>query len=609
MTPQQHLREEENRIKVEEWRPYPGAQSLALSLFGPLGPREIFFGGARGPGKSFIQRLALVRMAIEEESPGKLKYPTYKGAIFRYQAVDLRDWNTEAEKFYCGKLGAKKSGQPAEYRFQGGPVIRTGHLQDGGYVNYVGWEIHKLGIDEATHLPTQHNKETGMPECPDYQLLVGGSLRLSPDGNSQAMLTGNPGFVGDRWIKHRFIKVYADGKIIAPRTIFRDPISGHTRIFINATVFDNPWIMENDPGYVKALMELSPAKQRAWIWGDWDAFEGQFFDFNPEKHIVDAGDPAVASALPPWTYRWISCDWGYSHTCAVHGFAMGLDKRIHVYKELTFETKVGSFEVGVEIGKAFFRDIEMLPDNQMSLYISHDAFNEVDRNNRRVDGIRAGIQAVLGPKSCFILEMNEDEKAEAEKDPDAAVRKMNARRAQQTTSFGITIVRAAKNDVDAFDYMHHLLRYEKVETKGEPDVSVIQNLREHANGELLVQNYLAGFRQDDEVVPKILFHRDACPRLIETLPEMVHDDNDPEKMKKVNGDDWVDSALYGTNAYRDQQNQMPLSYYVQSQLAQAFHGREIDMSTAHLINLKAKQDWEDQFSTPPPMRLGRFAAN
>jgi hypothetical protein len=609
VTAPQYLREEEKRIQVEEWRPYPGMQTLALMYFGPVGPREMFVGGARGPGKSWIQRLALARMAIEEESPGKLKYPHYKGAIFRYQSVDLRDWNSEAEKFYCGKLGAKPAGQPREYRFPGGPIIRTGHLADGAYTNYVGWEIHKLGIDEATHLPTRHNSETGAPECPDYQLLVGGSLRLSPDGNSQAFLTGNPGFVGDRWIKHRFIKVYKDGVLIPPRTVFRDPVSGHTRLFINGTVFDNPWIIENDPGYVKALMELSPAKQKAWIWGDWDAFEGQFFDFQQDKHVVDSGDASVVSALPPWCYRWISCDWGYSHTCAVHGFAMGLDKRIHVYKELTFDTKVGSFEVGVEIGKAFFRDIENLPDHHMSLYLSHDAFNEVDRNNRRVDGLRAGIQTVLGPQSCFILEMSADEKEEAAKDPDSAIRRMNARRAQETSSFGITIVRAVKNDVDAFDYMHHLLRTEQVKVKGVPDVAVIQNLRQHANGEMLVANYLAGFSTDDEVVPKILFHRDACPRLIETLPEMVHDEHDPEKMKKVNGDDWVDSALYGSNAYRDQQNAMPLSYYVQGQLAEVFRGREIDMSSAHLINLQARERWEQQNAAPAPMRLGRFGAN
>lgn len=600
MTGQKIVEDEIKKHEVEEWRPYPGAQALALAH--PA--REIFFGGARGPGKSWIQRLWLAKLAVMEARPGVLKYPTYKGAIFRFQAVDLRDWHSEAEKFFCGKLGAKPSGQPREYRFPGGPVIRSGHLENGGYINYVGWEIHKGGVDELTHLPTKHQSETGLPWCPDYQLLVNGSLRLSPDGNPQMFNTGNPGFSGDRWVKHRFIKITIGGKLIEPRTPFLDPISGHMRIFISATVFDNPWILKNDPGYVKGLLELPPAKQRAWIWGDWDAFDGQFFDFQKEKHVIEP--QAAASALPPWAHRWISCDWGYAHACAVHGFGQGLDRRVHVYRELGFEGKVGSFEVGVEIAKAFFLDLSALPDHKMVMYLSHDAFNVVDQNSRRVDNIRAGIQTVLGPNSCFILEMSEDEKQLAKQDPDAAVRAMNQRRAQSTSEFSITIVKAAKNDYDAFNHVHELLRSYQVETKGEPEAEVIQYLRQNPNGELLVANYLNGFQTVDEVVPKILIHS-CCTRLIETLPEMAGDENDLEKMKKVDGDDYVDSFLYGCSGHRAQQNQMPLSYYVAQQLQTCFENRQVDLTMAHLMNSKARADHEAMYGTPEPMRLGRFA--
>jgi len=600
MTGQKIVENEIKKAEIEEWRPYPGAQTLALAH--PA--REIFFGGARGPGKSWIQRLWLARLAVQEERPGVLKYPNYKGAIFRYQAVDLRDWHSEAEAFFCGKLGAKPSGQPREYKFPGGPIIRSGHLENGGYIHYVGWEIHKGGIDELTHLPTKQQSETGQPWCPDYQLLVNGSLRLSPDGNPQMFNTGNPGFPGDRWVKHRFIKILVNGKLIAPRTPFRDPVSGHMRIFINATVFDNPWIIKNDPGYVKSLLELPPAKQQAWIWGNWDAFDGQFYLFDRDKHVVEPHD--VAGVLPPWAYRWISCDWGYAHTCAVHGFGQGLDKRIHVYRELGFEGKIGSFEVGVEIAKAFFMDISALPDHRMTMYLSHDAFNVLDTNNRRVDNIRAGIQTVLGSNSCFILEMSEDEKQMARQDPEGAVKSMNQRRAQSTAEYAITIVRAPKNDVDTFNYMHELLRVNQVEVKGRPDPAVIQYLRQHPNGELMVANYLNGFQTTDEVVPKILFHT-TCPRLIETLPEMTGDENDPEKMKKVDGDDYVDSCLYGISGHRSQQNQMPLAYYVAGQLQEAFANRPLDMTMAHLINMKAQSDHDALYAPQQPMRLGRFA--
>lgn len=517
---------------METWTPYPGAQTMALSHTA----REIFFGGARGPGKSWVQRLWLARLAVAQNSQGQLMYPTYKGAIFRYVASDLRDWHTDAEKLYCGKLGAKPAGQPREYRFPGGPLIRSGHLENGGYIHYVGWEIHKGGIDEATHLPTVNNRDNGAPECPDYQLLSTGSLRLSPDGNPQMFLTGNPGFKGDRWVKHRFIKVFKDGELIPPRTTFRDPISGHSRVFINATVFDNPWIMENDPGYVKSLMELSPTKQKAWIYGDWDAYEGQFFeDFDVNVHVID---PQVGrQSIPAYVHRWLSCDWGYAHACAVYGFAQGLDGRVHVYKELSFTDKTGSFEVGMEIAKAFVNELDGVPENNLVLYLSHDAFQKEDEGDRRVDTMRAGIQAVLGQDSCFILEMNDDEKEEAGHDPDSAVRRMNLRRSQSLKTFSITIVRASKNSVDGWDYARELLRTQQVVLADEPDADVIQNLRRATNSEALVANYLSGFRRTQEVVPKILIHNN-CKHLIETIPEMTFDPKDPEKMLKVEGDDW-----------------------------------------------------------------------
>lgn len=49
-----------------------------------------------------------------------------------------------------------------------------------------------------------------------------------------------------------------------------------------------------------------------------------------------------------------------------------------------------------------------------------------------------------------------------------------------------------------------------------------------------------------------LFISESCPRLLACLPEMIHDDVDPEKVAKVDtdddgvgGDDWFDSARYG----------------------------------------------------------------
>jgi hypothetical protein len=107
-------------------------------------------------------------------------------------------------------------------------------------------------------------------------------------------------------------------------------------------------------------------------------------------------------------------------------------------------------------------------------------------------------------------------------------------------------------------------------------------------------------------VPKILFHS-CCPRVIATLPEMTHNEKEPEKMAKVDGDDPVDSLMYGVMAHRNQQNNMPLAYFVSQQILECFRERQVDMTMAHLINLQAKERHDREFAAPAPMRLGRFA--
>lgn len=598
----QILADEERKVNQEVWTPYPGAQTIALTS--PA--REVGMLGSRGPGKTEVQIRWLARMAVQEARPGVLEYPAYKGAEFRLQAKDLKDWIKRATDVYCGKLGAKPSGQPTEFKFPGGPVIRTGHLQNGAYINYVGWEIHKMGIDEATHIPTVRNRATGIPECPDYQMLLA-SLRLSPDGNAQALLTGNPGpHPGVAWVKHRFIDVYINGKKVEPRVMFKDPVSGNTRIFVNSSIFENQWLIKNDPGYIRSLQELSPMLQKAWIWGDWDTYEGQFFDFVKEEHVISPEQGKLV--LPPYAYRWLSMDWGYEHPCAVYGHGQGMDGRVHTYKELFFGTKVGSFEVGVEVAKAFINDLAALPDThrQMSLYLSHDAFLKRDEGDRVVESLLKGMQAVLGKKGAFILELSQDEYEQAKHDPDAALSMMLARRAQSMDeSMSIAIVRAKKNTVSAWDYVREMMRYRRVEITAEPDPEHIRRLQTMPGGETLVLNYLSNFRDSSQdVLPKWVIWEN-CQELIKTIPEMVPDPDHPENMLNQDGDDCVSAACYGIAAHQNQQNQMPLPYYLIEQLKGAYFDGKIDMTTAHFIHLRATDEYNKEFGESSAIRLGR----
>ena len=49
-------------------------------------------------------------------------------------------------------------------------------------------------------------------------------------------------------------------------------------MFIQSRVTDNRALMESDPDYIRQLEALPPKLRAAWLDGDWDIFEGQFFE-------------------------------------------------------------------------------------------------------------------------------------------------------------------------------------------------------------------------------------------------------------------------------------------------------------------------------------------
>src|SRR5690606_37855878 len=61
--------------------------------------------------------------------------------------------------------------------------------------------------------------------------------------------------------------------------------------FIPATVYDNEILIERDPEVLTRLKQLPKKEQQKYLYGNWDIFEGQFFDnWNPEIHIVKRED-------------------------------------------------------------------------------------------------------------------------------------------------------------------------------------------------------------------------------------------------------------------------------------------------------------------------------
>lgn len=134
---------------------------------------------------------------------------------------------------------------------------------------FQGTEVDVLFIDEATHQTEERMKK--LTAC----------VRGVNDFPKRIYMTANPGSVGHNWVKRLFIdRQYNENE------------NPDDYVFIQSLVTDNTALMESDPDYKRQLEALPPKLRKAWLEGDWQIFEGQFFeDFRPDP------DPAKAIEL------------------------------------------------------------------------------------------------------------------------------------------------------------------------------------------------------------------------------------------------------------------------------------------------------------------------
>lgn len=85
------------------------------------------------------------------------------------------------------------------------------------------------------------------------------------------------GGVGHQWVKRLFIdRVYENNE------------QPEDYQFVQSLVYDNKWLLENDPNYVRTLENLPEERRNAMLYGNWDIYEGQFFgEFDRSIHVIE----------------------------------------------------------------------------------------------------------------------------------------------------------------------------------------------------------------------------------------------------------------------------------------------------------------------------------
>ena len=288
------------------WTPHKGQQTLALSINESV--YEILYGGARGGGKTDAGIVWLLKGVND---------PNYIGLCIRRNYSDLRNWLDRAKQLFTT---ATCSGNPAVFKFPSGAKIYTGHLsQENSYEVYQGWNISRLLIEELGQIPNEES----------YLKLVS-SVRSTTSIKPQVFTTANPGGSGHQWIKKR----WNIGRK-KPNVAFKDTISNRKRIYIPATIDDNPTLKDSDPEYVRFLDALPEPLRSAWRYGDWDVFAGQYFkECDPRVHCISTKRAEKLGYGKEYNNRYIGIDWGYSAPFGAIWLEVTPQNRVFCYKEL-----------------------------------------------------------------------------------------------------------------------------------------------------------------------------------------------------------------------------------------------------------------------------------
>lgn len=291
---------------------------------------ECFYGGAKGGGKSH----ALVMEALVYG----LTYPGATMYIFRETYDDLeasivRKFRANVDK----RLYTYNGSQHMAKLINGTEIYFRYCSSDADADGYQGHEMDWLGIDEMT----LHS---------EYEFSVLKSCLRSPKGYpTQIRGTGNPGGKGHKWVKERYITATNYGNRKAT-----DKDTGTSIEFIPAFVDDNEVLMTMDPSYKKRLEHLPPDRRKAYLEGDWDIFEGQYFEeFDRKIHVcqpfpIPAGwnkYRALDYGLDMFAGYWIAVNrWGKSYVYReVYESRMLAREAARLMRELTNEEIYESF--------------------------------------------------------------------------------------------------------------------------------------------------------------------------------------------------------------------------------------------------------------------------
>lgn len=282
--------------------------------------RRVLYGGQAGPGKSHALRWGLYRDCL---SIPNLNCLLLRRTFKQLEQTHLRDMEREQKV-----IGAHYRTGDKVMEFPNGSVIQAGHCETTvDALNYLSTEYDRIAFDELVTFDR------------DMALEIMSRARTSKAavkaaGDAQVWAGTNPGGRGALWVKEFFIEHAVD------RQEFPSYDPGRYG-FVEATLDDNPYISSE---YRRDLEDLTEMRKRQLLYGDWNAFEGQFFsEWRAGVHVREV-------PIAPGIEHFASMDWGYNAPGCVLWWACLPDGKSHIRWEYKFKGESAE-RVALEIAR------------------------------------------------------------------------------------------------------------------------------------------------------------------------------------------------------------------------------------------------------------------
>lgn len=209
--------------------------------------KYVAYGGARGGGKSWALRRKCILMAM--------RYEGIRILLLRRTLTELRENHLLQLTAETKGFAKYRAGENAFY-FGNGSRLKLGYCDtENDLRRYQGQEYDVICLDEATQFTELQ-----------FRCLCACLRGGNPAHPKRFYLSCNPGGSGHAWVKRLFLdrQYHADE-------------NAQEYTFIPAWVYDNAYLMKTNPGYLAQLECLPEELKRAWLYGEWDRFAGQFF--------------------------------------------------------------------------------------------------------------------------------------------------------------------------------------------------------------------------------------------------------------------------------------------------------------------------------------------